>query len=260
MTTVDLFKFTLGSDVWTFTSGSDPVTYLAEDYAPVPIARSRIDQKSEISKSGLSISVDIENTLAQQMLTTVNEEILSVIVFESSESGTAAIWRGRVAAIQPEGQRLAFACESIFTSLRQPGLRAHYLRICRHALYSPNCGVDKADFEESGTATAHASGGRILTVSGLGAFADAYFTGGMILDSAGAYRWIVRHVGSTIELSRESAMVVSEIDTSASSAILLYPGCDLTRATCRDKFNNVINMGGFPWLPYKNPFDGTSIV
>ncbi len=37
-------------------------------------------------------------------------------------------------------------------------------------------------------------------------------------------------------------------------------GCDLRRDTCAVKFANLANFGGFPDIPGRNPFGGTSIV
>ena len=37
-------------------------------------------------------------------------------------------------------------------------------------------------------------------------------------------------------------------------------GCDLRRDTCAAKFGNLDNFGGFPDIPGRNPFGGTSIV
>jgi hypothetical protein len=28
-----------------------------------------------------------------------------------------------------------------------------------------------------------------------------------------------------------------------------YPGCDKTQNTCTSKFNNLVNFGGFPYVP-----------
>jgi hypothetical protein len=35
----------------------------------------------------------------------------------------------------------------------------------------------------------------------------------------------------------------------------LTAGCDHVIQTCRTKFANEVNYGGFPWIPTRNPFD-----
>jgi len=38
-----------------------------------------------------------------------------------------------------------------------------------------------------------------------------------------------------------------------------YPGCDHSLITCANKFGNSLNFGGFPFMPEKNPMDGTPV-
>jgi uncharacterized phage protein (TIGR02218 family) len=35
----------------------------------------------------------------------------------------------------------------------------------------------------------------------------------------------------------------------AGDTFTVYPGCDKTQATCTSKFSNLINFGGFPYVP-----------
>ena len=64
-------------------------------------------------------------------------------------------------------------------------------------------------------------------------------------------------------------MIVSE-DTVASNhgevarLTILYPvtlvaGCDHSMAVCAGRFDKLDNYGGFPFIPPKNPFDGTPV-
>jgi hypothetical protein len=45
-----------------------------------------------------------------------------------------------------------------------------------------------------------------------------------------------------------------------SQTVNLYPGCNKSMDHCINRFDNILNYGGFPWIPGKNPFGGTSIV
>jgi hypothetical protein len=35
--------------------------------------------------------------------------------------------------------------------------------------------------------------------------------------------------------------------------VVLYPGCDLSPATCKAKFDNYVNFIGHPFMPIANP-------
>lgn len=52
-------------------------------------------------------------------------------------------------------------------------------------------------------------------------------------------------------------------DSILGSTVVILAGCDHTVTTCDSKFNtpsdpqsNVVNFGGFPFVPTKNPFEG----
>ncbi len=47
---------------------------------------------------------------------------------------------------------------------------------------------------------------------------------------------------------------------SFAAGVEIARGCDLRRDTCEAKFDNLDNFGGFPDIPGRNPFGGTSIV
>ena len=61
-------------------------------------------------------------------------------------------------------------------------------------------------------------------------------------------RFIVLHNGDDLTLIRPL------YGLAASDSVNLYEGCDRSLATCIAK-GNVINYGGFPWIPQTNPFE-----
>ena len=169
-------------------------------------------------------------------------------------------WKGRVSGSKAGGHSVSLNCESIFTSLRRPGLRARYQRTCRHALYSSNCGVNLET---------HGREMRLLHIASTNCnipdaseFIDGYFTGGMIKAPDNSLRLISNHTGASITLSRPIISLETGFVNSGYGGVrvILYPGCDRLKSTCIDKFNNVENHGGFPFIPIKNPFGGSSIV
>jgi hypothetical protein len=81
--------------------------------------------------------------------------------------------------------------------------------------------------------------------------------------------FITDHAGATLTLSRPMPDLAAAIatpdldpDTGEPLPVLadIAPGCDLRAATCATKFGNLANFGGFPEIPGRNPFGGSSIV
>ncbi|MCY1382815.1 hypothetical protein D9M69_708760 [compost metagenome] len=88
------------------------------------------------------------------------------------------------------------------------------------------------------------------------AFADGYFTGGLVEWAVGGgeydRRAIERHVGSIlIVLGGTSGLVGGQ-------AVRVYPGCAQTTTACK-AFNNLPQYGGIPHLAGESPFAGNNV-
>jgi len=148
--------------------------------------------------------------------------------------------------------------------MQRAGLRARYQKGCRHALYSAKCGVVKAD--QAVSANLIGQSGFELTVeleqdSVAGSIQDSTndtdltrFAGGIVELSDGTMRFVLSVSGSTLTLlSPFSTIDVDSIEI----PVTLFPGCAHNVTDCRDKFDNLLNYGGFPFIPEKNPFSNS---
>lgn len=256
----ELFKFVRGSTVWTYTSSDVAIVYDSETYTPQVIGHGERASRSELSKENLVVNISLASPLAIDLLSYFGEEIMTMTLFVSTDSGTDVAWKGRYVNQKPSGNQLALVIESIFTSLGKPGLRARYQKTCRHTLYGTSCGLSKSSFELSTSLTAIS--GVTLTVPGASAEDDGYYLGGMIQSlTDNSLRWVVNHVGGTLTLVRPFEQLELDIVAGGgTTTVKVYPGCKHTRGVCLNKFNNILNFGGFPWIPKKNPMGGSSIV
>lgn len=256
MKPVELYRFVQGETITTLTSSDTAVVYNLETYTPAPLGRSGIELKNELSKANIEVKFALDNAVARGWMNAVTEEKVSLTLFSQNESTTSVIWKGRMAAIRPGLADITFVFESIFTSLRRPGLRARYQIGCRHALYQRGCNLDKAAHAVAATVTA--ATGLVLTVPAAAGFPDGEFFTGMLEVSDGTFRQITKHTGSSVTLSRaipslSAALLLGDV------AVTLYPGCNRTRTRCIE-LGNLPNYGGMPFIPIRNPFDGSSIV
>lgn len=228
-----------------------------EQYVATTIQRSTIEAKNEINKQNVDISLQIDHTLAQKWLTENSETLVTATIFEVTDAGTEVAWKGRMASIKPSTADIAFTFESIFTSMRRPGVRQKFLRTCRFSLYRRGCNLNKDDFAVSGVPTAVS--GLQVTVTAAASYADGYFNGGMLAAADGSLRYITFHSGSTLTLFRRSIPLETAFALGATT-VTLYPGCDRARMTCILKFSNLPNYGGFDWIPVTNPFGGSTFT
>lgn len=261
-TQVELYRFTEqgSSTVWTFTSSEARVTYNSEDYLPISIDRTGTEIKNDLAKADLTITLPITNEMALQWMKDNGELLVGMTIFRRNKANvTNVIWKGRLAATIPGMSNLQLKFESIFTSMRRPGLRARYQRSCRHTLYGRGCLLNPETFAVTSAVTA--AGGRTLVCTAAALQPDGYYVGGMLRSPDGILSYIVNHSGASITVQRMSFALEQDVIAGFPFNVKLYPGCDHSRATCNSaKFNNGLNYGGFDWIPIKNPTGGSSIV
>jgi uncharacterized phage protein (TIGR02218 family) len=261
--TIYLYQFAQGDlGTYRFTSQGEEVTHAGDQWIPEAISHGEVSVSGEIPRDTLSIKLPRNNEMAYRVLAEDPGVTTSVTIYrghEATPEDFIVYWRGRVLSAQASKESITLKCESIYTSMKRSGLRGRFQRSCRYSLYGDGCNVDRDAFED-GPFTVAAAAGAVVTVTGADGQVDGYYNAG-ILQYGPVLRYITSHVGNAITLIRPIEQI--EIDLAASPGdvqVSLFPGCDKTRITCNDKFNNLENFGGFPWIPLRNPFGGSSIV
>lgn len=270
---VYLFEFFQDRQVYRYTTAATMIADSAGAWTPAAITASAVQQSGELAKNGIKVTLPRNFDLAQQFLGRVPEAATTLTVSRGPAgqpySEYAVQWKGRVASASASHDEVVLDCEDVFTSMRRPGLRARYQKGCRHALYSPPCGVSRAQYAVDATINSVRGFAVAITIrpdshidSNSSVFADDYFTGGILELADGAARHVLTHTALTAGASLTLLSPFSARVT-AGAAATVYPGCQHNTQDCRHKFNNLNNYGGFPYIPGKNPFAnsvGGSIV
>lgn len=250
---VELYRFALGGAVWTVTSAGFAVVYQSEAYQPAVLRRSAVEQSPEFARNGIDLDCARDFAVAQLFAAARPNGVVSLTVFRNHLDDAEYItwWKGRVASVMFAGSSAKIRCESIFTALKRPGLRAHYQTGCRHALFDAGCALNNEAFKVAGTVGSVSD--LSVTSAAFLSQASGWLAGGY-LRVAGVPRMIRSHAGDTVVLSAPLPGLAPGV------AFEAYAGCDRTLATCNVKFGNAVNYGGFPWIPVKNPFAGDAIL
>ena len=252
---VELYEFKQYTNVWRFTSCDEQIVKDSFVYTPVAVSRDRVKQNSDAFKNDLRVTFNRQNAFASQFLNYTPDTVTTLTVFRGhiGSNEWIAYWRGRVRSAEASENEIAISCESIFTSVMRPGLRARFEYNCRHPLYSSSCRVSAAAHRVNGSISTVYNDNVTIGVPACIPYAAGYFSGGFV-EINGQRRFIVGHSSDLLTLSRPLKEAV------AGAIIAVYPGCDHAMSTCINKFNNIDNFGGFPWIPTANPFGGSSIV
>lgn len=256
-TPIELYEFIQGLQRWNYISGANSIIRLGQPYTPMPVKRDRIKQTSDIFKDSLKMDFPRDDPFASQFLGFAPEEVTTLTIlrghYGDPDEEFNVYWKGRVVGAKAQQNTITVECESVFTSIRRPGLRARFEYGCRHPLYGRGCLVNRETYKFDGQINTISNGVEV-GVTGAASFPDGYFTGGMLIAPNGATRFLTAHTGGTVVMNRPIRGLAG------SQIVSLYPGCDHLRTTCQNKFNNLDNFGGFPFIPQRNPFDGNSII
>jgi uncharacterized phage protein (TIGR02218 family) len=159
---------------------------------------------------------------------------------------------GSLGEVRRSGSAFTAEVRGLAHYLQQPKGRL-YQSGCDADLGDARCGIDLDDPAFRGTGTViTATGSRLLTASGLSAYAADWFTRGLLTFTSGpnigrsqeVKRHAVAGTGASLELWHPTAHAIAPSHTFTVTA-----GCDKQLATCRTRFANALNFRGFPHMP-----------
>lgn len=164
----------------------------------------------------------------------------------------AQVWTGEIG--ETRRGETAFEAELRGLSARLERVTGRiYSRLCDAEIGDARCGVDldSPAFRGAGS-VASVSGADIFVSDGLDGFDAGLFSGGLLTwtsgGNAGAVCEVAAHCASdgvvTIRLTKAPAEPVE-----AGDAFTVTAGCNKRHATCRDRFSNIVNFRGHPFLP-----------
>jgi hypothetical protein len=263
-----------------YTSFEQDLT-LGPVWSAAKISHADIKQGLSLERDEVDVVADVIPGSVMVLLATMQSEATVTLKITQGDTvdgvnviNSAVIFTGEVVSAAVTGSRIT--CKVVPGGSLYDRLvpRFYFQRHCNHALFSPGCGLVKADWKFTATISDPGSVGYPFTfalaglarVSGPGPtyFAD-WFAGGWMELGAGA-NWQRRAIllssmpvagAMTVTLDRDPRPFPGIGD-----AVVLYPGCDLTKEMCSaydavnnpgGKFDNYLNFGGHPYIPIANP-------
>lgn len=261
---IEIITITIGAEQFFWTSSEDIVTVGTQDYEPIPIQRGRIVQSPESRESVVDFTVDGENKFAIKYIGVVPGNRAKIKVervqrpdFPAPEVVT--LYEGFVQSVKfsKDGYSAVIASLPIAAALSRAIPRYTYQSLCNHVLYDDLCKVDDTDTTwRLGNAEVLTVSGATITVQGADGEADGYYTGGFVEALGGQdARLILEHTGTSLLLLLPFPFdIVGQV-------VNVFAGCDHTPDTCDSKFfttedltSNVINYGGFAFVPTRDIF------
>lgn len=258
-----LYLLEWGNTEWAYTSADEDITYGVDKKGQPRKYVARAVSDNGMTQGGSSqndFTVDCPTDLPICDLyrgTPPSETIwLTVRRMHEGEADAPIYWTGNVTNVKRvDAANAQIVGKPITASFKRTGLRLCWTRECPHFLYDSGCKVNPANFKTVGSIL-------LLTGNSITLAVDpgkpaAYYQGGFIEWQANAdgtleRRMIQEHIGNLLNIfGLTDGLAIGQ-------QISMYPGCDRSPQTCKDKFNNLSNSGDFHFMPGTSPF-GTQI-
>jgi len=257
---IDLYIIQTTSQIFHLTSHIVDVAYGGNTYTATTMSRGSQQVAQDLTGRELIVWLPITHPIVQRYAAFgVPEQSVLVTQLRFQERSGIAVqaWQGFGNAMTIKGHMAQMRVPSITDDamkIRLPIVRAQ--KLCNHLLFDLQCAppgigvpLNKANNAYATTMASQtiAVGSVTIALTGWTRFGspvtppDGFFTFGEV-HLGGEVRQCLTQVGMTIQVDAPFPGAV------AGAAITMFPGCDHTITTCRDKWFNVVNFGGHPEL------------
>lgn len=253
LTICTLWKITRSDAVvFGFTDNSRDILYSGTTY----LAATGHTPSSIKTTSNLSVdNLEVQSVLDSSAITEADIQAglwdfaqieIMIINYLSLADGHMTLRKGWLGNIRTGRHNFIAELRGMMQPLQQSIGRV-YSPACDAVLGDARCGVALATYTVTGTVTT-ATSARMFTDTARTEI-NGYFDGGLITWTSGnnaTYSMEVKSSTSAGIITLQQAMPNA---TAIGDAYNLSAGCDKLLATCKTKFNNVINFRGFPHVP-----------
>ena len=255
---VELYQFTLGGASTYVSSGEDDIVVDGVTYSALPVMRDAI-KLSDTETNALEVKVPSTMDFVRQYIANVPGQEATLVVSRIQRPDTVAmevvtLYQGYVSSVQfkDQGRIAMLAVSPLRKRAARTGPRCKFSGQCNNTLGDDLCQVElnQPQYRLAAGLVTDITG-NVITVQQASGYVDGYFTGGMVSDLAGSEgRMIISHVGQELTLT----LPFPTDKVTAGNYVQVTAGCGHTVTDCHDKFDNLANYGGFPFVPDTNPF------
>jgi uncharacterized phage protein (TIGR02218 family) len=254
-----LYRITRGATAWLFTNYGAQVTAGDIEWVPADIEHGSIQQDMEFSSDPVSLTYCSDATdnpffdlLSSSLIETTDVEIFETDAEDLTVDLDVPLFKARFGNVRWEGKGVYQVQLSSLLRIGETQVpRVQIQRTCNHRLFDAGCGLAAGSFDTAGTVTEVSSSPAYVEAAEFGAEATAqsdanWFALGKVVIGTET-RLCVGQSGDRLYLNAPfKSAAVSDLVTA-------YPGCNKRAATCQDKFDNLANFLGWPYLPNTNP-------
>ena len=257
----DLFTFTLiTGDVYRWTNADIDIAYNGSIYKAGGslIKRGKIKNTVgiEVDTLGVTLYPSVADAIGSIRLSTAilslgfldNAKLELRRCFLSAWSdppvGDLILFMGTVSDIKGSGTQIEISVKSKLEVLNAQVPRNLYQASCLNSVYDALCQVDKTSMSVGSQVVSGTTSSIASTLTNL----DDYFKLGVLRFTSGANIGVTRTVKKFSNKGFSFSLPLPNLPAPG-DYFVVYPGCDGTMDSCKNKFNNLIRFRGMPFIP-----------
>jgi uncharacterized phage protein (TIGR02218 family) len=254
----ELYEFLGAANDYYYTSFASAQTYGGHTYTPMPGLKRKGITTTTVggSSSGdLEIELPYNSALAAEYAFTDVPASLRLNLrrkhISDPDDAAVVIWSGEVGVWTVKGRMATFKVPSVFSVALETIIpKVRWQKPCNNLLYDGRCKVVRNDHKVDTTISSATDS--TITVASVGTWVGTEGVGGEVVNNVtGERRTIVSHSGTVLTIKLPFSSFTP------GDSVTLFEGCDHSGQTCKDKFDNIDNYGGFLLIPSVNPFGST---
>ena len=240
---MDLYKVFFNGREYLFTSANEDLTINGTLYKAIPISRTEIVYDLEHSSCKITAPIGVKPF--SQLVDNVPIRPFEIEIKSYPEDIT--IYDGILQKITIDLFTGKMVIELITKVSLQDNVvpRRTFGKSCSWELGGTECGVNF--YKEVFPVDTAIINGLTITHPSFANHPDGWFDSGVAMNDLDEYVFITKHVGDTITLMTRFQLI------NEANEIKAFAGCDKQASTCKNKFNNICNFSGFPYIPTNNP-------
>lgn len=247
---VELYHFSIGTQNHYYTSAPDSFLFGGNTWLPRQISRTSPAQSTEERRQQIEITIQTEDEVSSRFVGVVPgfPMYLKVSRFHRGDTEAFVLWSGAIvgATYRKQGGECTLRGVTSEAAFSRPIPKFKYQGLCNYVLFDQNCKVVADSYKFTGNVASIS--GNTITVTGVSAEGAGWMVAGYVNFNDSDYRMVLSQSGDVLTL-----YLPFENNPSGQS-VECFAGCAHDTTDCSTKFSNIINYGGFPFVPELNPF------
>jgi uncharacterized phage protein (TIGR02218 family) len=251
MTVAEIFTISAaGMSQFRYTDAGQNVSFAGFTFSPYPINRGKIsfstDLKTDETHVTMAKNWGTEMAVYKDIMAGATVQIHRINL-DNTEMESVLLFDGEVSDTIVDEATIDLRCTTLdFLNLELP--KRELQVACNWQLFGPYCGITIGDYLVTSTGGVDTVDPDFISNPAFLVGLTQHLRGGFVVGLCGHNTHITRHIINHYG-SQVAVLPPFPFDFELTDNVRVAPGCEHDVDVCEEKFDNLKNFGGFPYIP-----------